>query len=204
MKTKYIIYLALVLSACNISKPEKETLVQTNSVLNQYLTNDKILKFDTLFVTYTDNEKDKSKFIGDSMFAEQTIKLPKSLQVENNFLGFYYCGTLIVDDSTKAILIRTPSTYVSSSIKLFIYNQLKDTIVNYYELADELGDAGYSYRKVCKLFKNSKNKLELVFTESHTAYNISEDKMESNYMLNYNCTLNQNQLDTISKNKINL
>jgi hypothetical protein len=31
MKTKYIIYLALVLSACNISKPEKETLVQTNT-----------------------------------------------------------------------------------------------------------------------------------------------------------------------------
>lgn len=204
MNTKYIIYLALVLSACNISKPEKETLAKANSVFNKYLADNKILQFDTLFVTYTDNEKDKSKFIGDSMFAEQTLKLPKSLQAENNFLGFYYCGTLIVDDRTKAILIRTPSTYVSSSIKLFIYNQLKDTITNYYELADELGDAGYSYKKECKIFRNNKNRLEFIFKESHTAYNISEDKMESNYILNYNCTLNQTRLDTISKNKINL
>lgn len=198
----YIIIIAFTISSCNNSNTKEGNISTKKNTA--HLLNEKIMNFDTLFISYTDYEKEKSNFIGDSMKTSEIEKLPKSFEADSKFLGLYYCGTISLNDSTNGLIIRTPSTYVSSSIKLFIYDTYPDSIHNYFELAEEFGDEGNNYKKTCKIYKDKKSKIHFDFSEHHSSYDISEDIMVENYLLNYNCLLTKFQLDTIFKTKKDL
>jgi hypothetical protein len=47
-----------------------------------------------------------------------------------------------IDKNRLALLARTPSEYVPSSVKLFFYDKQRDSITSYIELGESIGDAG--------------------------------------------------------------
>lgn len=76
------------------------------------------------------------------------ILFPKEI-AEAYFLehDIYACYKFDIDSSKIGLIVRTPSMYVPSSIKLFVFDKITDNISEYIELAESWGDAGDAIEK---------------------------------------------------------
>jgi hypothetical protein len=97
-------------------------------------------------------------FHGTKIDSTEIAVLPSKMRdVYRYDRDFYGCYKFSIDSVRIGLIIRTPSEYVTSSIKLFILDNSKNMILDsYVELAESIGDAGYSMTKTSRIFKQGK------------------------------------------------
>lgn len=64
----------------------------------------------------------------------------------------------MLDSARMGLLVRTPSEYESSSIKMFLWDRRKDSLTSYIELGENWGDAGDYLSKTSWLFRDTSSK----------------------------------------------
>jgi hypothetical protein len=131
------------------------------------------------------------------------ILFPKEI-AEAYFLehDIYACYKFDIDSSKIGLIVRTPSMYVPSSIKLFVFDKITDNISEYIELAESWGDAGDAIEKTSWLIKNPSNKINVLTREIESHDHSVEDendtiveRWDKYYLFAFN-----HKLDTINKN----
>ena len=155
--TKYIL-LTIILTGCakTSDKSEIGTNDSNEEVIESLLTKFKDVSVDTFEVYSSDDLKNVNfSFHGVRLDSIEIITLPEKMR--NNFdQDFYGCYKFSIDSNHVGLIIRTPSEYVTSSIKLFVLdNSSKGILDSYVELAESTGDAGYSLTKTSLIFKDN-------------------------------------------------
>ncbi|HQF28016.1 MAG TPA: hypothetical protein PLH61_08825 [Bacteroidia bacterium] len=115
--------------------------------------------------------------------------------------GFYGIYSFKINNKYIGLLTRTPGEYSSSKISLWIYNTIKDSIVNNLQLANIYGDAGDFETINSYLYFNNQKTLKAL-TYRHYIYDHSVEE-ESDTIIeenrNYYLTkIGDNSIDTLS------
>jgi hypothetical protein len=168
---KLILLLSLIIFYSCSSSTIKESSNQNDNerIIKTMLSKFKDIRFDTLKVySPPDIEGEYHGLVLDS---NEALLFPKEIY-EANFIdppGLFGIYKFRIDNKLLGLIARTPSEYMPSSIKLFFFDEAKNTIVSYLELAENWGDAGDGYTKDSWLFRGADNHLlSLVWVyESH-------------------------------------
>lgn len=165
--TKYIL-LTVILIGCRTDseKSENEATEANKKAIESLLTKLKQLSMDTVEVHSTDELEDVSfPFRGTKLDSFEISVLPdKRKDVHGHGLDFYGCYKFPIDSIHTGIIVRTPSEYVSSSIKLFVLeNSSKQILEPSLELAESTGDAGFSLTKTSFILKGNEKVNYLVW-----------------------------------------
>jgi hypothetical protein len=160
-------------------------------------------KFDTLQV-YSPQDLE-GEYKGVPLDSADAILFPLEI-AKQHFAeppGIFAIYKFPIDKNRTALIARTPSVYVQSSIKLFLLDRTKDTITSMIELAESWGDAGDYMEKKALLFKNQKQQLNaliwLLIGHDSSVDNLADTTIQecnSYFLLN----LSGNKADTVSKN----
>ncbi|MCA6438507.1 MAG: hypothetical protein IM581_01105 [Chitinophagaceae bacterium] len=110
--------------------------------------------------------------------------------------GLFACFRFKIDSFKTGLIARTPSEYYPTSIKLFIYESSKDTLEEFSELAEYIGDAGALRDVNSWLFRDSINDIH-AFTWIHDSEDNSVEDEKDTTISNTNFFA----LSNISKNK---
>lgn len=113
---------------------------------------------DTMKVYSTDYiEADTFKFKGQQL---DTLYFPLFQKEETELFRFnpvYACFKFSIDEQLSGLILRVPSEYVSSWVKLFVWeNDSQKFIGKSIPLAEVIGDAGYNMEQCSWLFKSTK------------------------------------------------
>lgn len=165
----------------------------------------KDIAIDTLEVYSSENY---DKYTGVKMDSLDAILFPKEI-AQAYFLehDLYACYKFVINSTKIGLLARTPSIYVPSSIKLFIYNKTEDNITEYIELAETFGDAGDSMEKTSWIIKNKRNEINALIrkTESHDhSVEDENDTIVESWDNYYLVDISKPKLDTLSKDSKSL
>ena len=116
--------------------------------------------FDTLKV-YSPEEL-TGEYKGIELDSTDAVLFPEDIAQQhfNDPPGLFAIYKFPVDDTRIGLIARTPSEYVPSSIKLFFFDKIQDTITSFIELAESWGDAGDEYIKKAWLFEDKRNNLK--------------------------------------------
>ena len=192
----------MLLFSCGKRK-ERENIVATTVQKSKYqilLSKFENIPIDTLEIN---SSEDFGIYKGIQIDSLDAILFPKDI-AEAYFLehDIYACYKFDIDSSKIGLIARTPSMYVPSSIKLFVFDKIADHISEYIELSEIWGDDGDAIEKTSWLFKNPKNKINILTREiqsyDHSAEDINDTIIESSdkyYLFEFN-----NKLDTINQN----
>ncbi|OQP64474.1 hypothetical protein A3860_21130 [Niastella vici] len=158
MKKLFIPLSLIAVFSCGQQEPINSKAKQSNSKFEPLLAQFKDIGIDTLQVYSTQDSTDIMSgraidSIGASFFPEEMAQAhfhePPSLFAIYKFS---------IDKNRLGLLARTPSEYVPSSIKLFIFDSAKDSITSYIELGETIGDAGDYMIKNTWIFKDTSSK----------------------------------------------
>jgi hypothetical protein len=179
MRQTLIYFLSiLTLLSCN-SKPSKdETRI---SKLTHLIGQFKDVKLDTLNVfSHYDPDSIGFKFLGTEIDSTDIKYFPDNIK-EQYTVGnkSYACVRFNIDSTTIGLIARTPSEYVSSSIKLFVVDKRTDKIVEQIELAESIGDAGDVLEKQSWLFFDNDKKLNSLIWEMQSHDNSVENDKDT-------------------------
>ena len=156
--TKYILLTFILIGCGTVSnKTEIETSKSTGKAIESLLKKLKEVSADTLEVYSTDDlENADFAFRGTKLDSVEIATLPNKMrEVFNYDRDFYGCYQFRIDSIHVGLIIRTPSEYVTSSIKLFVLDNSSEEILDtFVELAESIGDAGYSMTKTSLIFKD--------------------------------------------------
>ena len=203
-KVLYVALATMLISCGNSAgdqiRKENAFTSSTEALLSKYHT----ISFDTLLVFSTDNPESAGfKYKGSPFDSAEMLLLPKSFidkyPADN---GFHACYKFFIDSRHIGLITRSPSAYVASSIKLFVFDTEKDSITNYAELAENWGDAGDFVNKRAWLFKD-KNKTWHSFIRvqegHHNSVENPTDKTTSTWDDYCLLKIAGNSIDTLSK-----
>lgn len=218
MKQLLLLFLIILFSGCE-EKPkntnDKVTKTGQESKYKNLLSQFKTISIDTLEVY---SSEDYGKYKGIKIDSTDAVLFPKEI-AEAYFIepDIYACYKFDINPSRIGLIARTPSMYVPSSIKLFVYNKIDDTISEYIELAESWGDAGDSLEKTSWLIKNKDNGINTLIrtVEKHDHSVDSEndtivDRWEKYYLIElakptldtiHNSALLKNKFHKILNNK---
>jgi hypothetical protein len=85
-----------------------------------------------------------------------------------------------IDKNRLGLLARTPSEYVPSSVKLFIFDIVKDSLTSYLELGENSGDAGDFIIKNTWLFRDTASRhLQALINITHGYDNSADDPKDT-------------------------
>jgi hypothetical protein len=193
---KYISFILLALSlACNQSTTSSVARV---SKYEHLLSKFKEISFDTLEVYSMGEEGEKNyKYNGVQLDSVDAVLFPTEI-AKAHFMdppGLFACFKFNIDSARTGLIARTPSEYYPSSIKLFIYESVKDTLEEFSELAEYIGDEGVVRDVNSWLFKDSSNNVQ-AFTWIHDSEDNSVEDENDTTISNTNSFL----LSNISKN----
>ena len=174
MKNLFLIAIVFLIFSCNKKNeevPSQQTESQDSLVIEQdsaekwvsknqgFLDKFKTLELDS--IGFTSPEYDDK--LGISLTKEDLKLFPKSMNWESFSADnqFETVGKFNIDKNTIGIVLRTPSEYSFSSLKLFFYDKNKEEISSkHLELADQWGDAGYSEEVKSWLYRDEKGNLK--------------------------------------------
>ncbi|GAB3919323.1 hypothetical protein [Mucilaginibacter boryungensis] len=115
------------------------------------------------------------KFKGKRIDTTLLYLLPKGILWDDTECFAVYKFT--IDKNNIGLITRTPGQYSTSSIKLLVYDKRKDTINDFFELAEKWGDAGDVLEKVAWIYKADNHKFNYLIWEEFSHYNsIDNDK----------------------------
>lgn len=181
---------------------EKETEIKKISAFTNLLHKFEEIDFDTLKVF---SEEEFIKFKGQPLDSLDALLFPKEI-AELHFLevpGIFACYKFSIDSNRIGLIARTPSEYLPSSIKLFIYDKKTDAILNYIELAENFGDAGYCMDKSSWIIKNKRNMYQALIVmnemDDHSVEESNDTTIEQ-WSSDYLVDLSKPRLDTITTN----
>jgi hypothetical protein len=164
----------------------------------------KKIDIDTLEIYST---PDFGIYKGHQIDSLDAILFPKEI-AESYLLDhdIYACYRFNIDSSKIGLIVRTPSMYVSSSIKLFVYNKNSDRISHYIELAESWGDAGDAIEKTSWIIKNKKNHFSILTREIESHDHRTEDENDTivDKWDRYSLLAINDKIDTISNNSVEL
>ena len=208
---RYLFFVvAILLFSCNQSTENKtESTKKSPSEFTNLLSKFKNISFDTLKVNSSNEESDSSwKFNGTELDSSKAklfpIEIPEGF---SNKSGLFACYKFNIDSDRIALISRTPGEYVSSSIKLFIYQKGLDKITDYTELADSWGDAGDWLTLDSWLFMDSNKELHSFVWQQVGHDNSVESEQDTTtelYNYYYLINLSKQPIDTISQDSIKL
>jgi hypothetical protein len=204
MKKLFYLITIIALYSCNkttetLSSPKIE--VKIESRYSQLLKKFKNISLDTLKVF---SDEDYKTFKGRKLDSLDVILFPKEI-AEAHFIdppGIFACYKFTIDSNRIGLIARTPSEYVPSSIKLFVYSKEKDEITNYIELAESWGDAGDVLEKTSWLFRNKDNSVSSLVWVHEMHYNSAEvenDTTSESWDYHYLINISKTKIDTINK-----
>jgi hypothetical protein len=140
---KLLLPLCLIaLFSCDQQKPiksnKKEKLSKYEPLFIQFAS----IGIDTLQVYSTEDTADVMS--GREIDSVNALLFPADIVEQHLHAthGLYAIYKFAIDKNRLGLLARTPSEYVPSSIKLFIFDEAKDSITSYVELGETIGDAG--------------------------------------------------------------
>ena len=141
MKQFFTIGIVLLLFSCG-NDPAPETVEKKTSRFEQILNKYKEISFDTLNVysTFEDPDTDSYYFRGVLFDTTELVFIPKTL--DHYDCTYYACYKFAIDSATTGLITRCPGEYSATVLKLFVFDQLKDSVTATYFLADNFGDAG--------------------------------------------------------------
>lgn len=176
---KLLYLLAIVIfTSCNEKTNNKQKILPKTITVSKYkklLSKFKTIAIDTLEVY---SSEDYGIYKGIRLDSLDAILFPKEI-ADDYFIehDLYACFKFEINSTKIGLLTRTPSTYVPSSIKLFIYNKTLDNISEYIELAESWGDAGDALIKTSWIIKSKKNEINalLKVSESHD-HSVEDEK----------------------------
>ncbi len=202
---KQLLYLLIILIFFSCEEKPKhlhkiETEKDKESKYKNLLSKFKDISIDTLKVYSSENY---DNYRGIKMDSVDAILFPKEI-AEEYFLehDLYACYKFEINSTKIGLLARTPSMYVPSSIKLFIYNKIEDNIKDYIELAESWGDAGDSMEKTSWIIQNEKNEINVLMRiiESHDhSIENENDTIVENWHYHHLINISKQKIDTISK-----
>jgi hypothetical protein len=118
--------------------------------------------------------------------------------------GLFSTYKFAIDSNRLALISRSPSEYVPSSMKMFIYDKRKDSLTSYFELAELFGDAGDVMIKKAWLFRDSTKRLFALINETQKYYHSADDAKDTTVdVSDYYTLLNlsKDQIDTLIDHK---
>lgn len=169
--------LAILVTGCNQSTPASGKLAPQADSLTVSATSDKLIYAQLLGkckeITLDTLEVFATAGTEDSTYPYRGTPLD-SLEVGALFPGernpfssvdhppeFFAVSRFAMDAVNTGFIVRTPSEYTPTSIKLFVYNRLSGTIHDHIELADTWGDAGDAQITTSWLFKTKEQKIRM-------------------------------------------
>lgn len=159
---------------------------------------------DTLYIFSAANIEDPAFSLrGTAMDSAHVWLLPYNLRASYEWnKDFGACFQFAIDSLRTGLVTRLPSEYVSSAIKLLVFDHPKDSVTNSIDLADTFGDAGDVSEYSSCLFHNKERNL-LLLTYHWSSYDHSvEDTADTRVDRWYNYSLYKisgDALDTLSK-----
>lgn len=205
MHKALLVAVTTILVSCGFNAGDQIKKANTSkggneALLSKYNT----ISFDTLLVFSTDDPETKTfKFKGKPFDSTEILLLPASfIDRYPTDIGFHACYKFYIDSRHIGLITRSPSAYIASSIKLFVFDTERDSITNCVELAENWGDAGDHLSKSAWLIKN-KNKKWQSFIWVQEGHNNSvedpKDTTTSSWDYYYLLDIAGNSIDTLSK-----
>ncbi|MBL0742745.1 hypothetical protein [Chryseolinea lacunae] len=117
---------------------------------------------------------------------------------------FYRCLKIRLDSVHDGLLVRTPSEYESSSIKLFVTNNTGRFVQEQFiELAESFGDAGYSMDKRTWIFNTKSKPQFLIWVHDADDRSVEDENDTTVVTTDYTCLIawNGHNFDTLGVNK---
>lgn len=100
----------------------------------------------------------EQKGLGPSLTKKELDLFPKDLDFSSfssDYKEFEAISKFDINENLIGLVARMPGEYSFTSLKLFFYDKTKDEILQkYFEVADKLGDAGYTEEMKSWLFKD--------------------------------------------------
>lgn len=151
----------------------------------------------------------KFKYKGFPLDSADVQLLPEDLRSLNfnTAPAFFACYRFNIDSQHIGLITRTPSTYVSSSIRLLVYDVAQKTITHHTELAGLWGDVGDYYDKRSWMCKGSNGEWEAYIWEEAGHDNSVDDPADSTISSHnhyYQLGIKATGIDTLSKDSISL
>lgn len=212
MKKTLIYFFIVTLLSCDQNQNPNTTLdTKRGSKYEKLLSKFKDIEIDTLRIYSPEYSSDSSEklngeYIGIELDSTDAILFPNDIAQQhfNDPPGLYAIYKFKVDSNTLGLITRTPSEYVPSSIKLFYFDKIKDSITSYLELAETWGDAGDYMSKDSWLFKDKLQNLQ-AFTwvmEGHdNSVDNEKDTTTQEWNYYYLLDISKPKVDTISKDE---
>jgi hypothetical protein len=203
-KLLYLTSLVLLFSCNPREEKQLKAEIKKESKYNRLLSKYKKISIDTLKVYSPEELKDE--FNGFELDSADVILFPTDIaqQYFNDPPGLYAIYKFAIDDNRTGLITRTPSKYAPTSIKLFFFDKVKDTITSYIELAENLGDAGDYMRIDSWLFKENNKRLRALTRVIDGHYNSVEndkDTTKEEWNRYYLLDLSKANVDTINKDE---
>lgn len=205
-KLLYLTTLILIFSCNQTDTKQQQVNTPKESKFKTLLTKYKDISFDTLQVFSSGElESDQYKFKWIQLDSAEVSLFPKALSEQYYYdHGFFACYKFSIDSIRTALISRTPSTYEPSSIKLLLFDKLRDSITDYIELAETFGDAGDFAEKTSWLFKDEKKNYKnfMWYQENHdNSVDNEKDTTIQTWNYYYLFDFSKSKVDTISKNE---
>lgn len=202
----YISFILLLFSCSEKPQQEEKKLAETKASrfdLIQGLFLNKTI--DTFYVYSTWELEDKNyAFKGEPLDSLQVDALPYDIKFGYSFNKDYgACYKFPLNNKQMAMIIRAHGEYVSSSVRLMVFDIEKDSVTKTLYLSDVFGDAGESMVSRSCIFKNSKGEfLILTYRQNSYDHNVNGDANDT-IVENWNqytlINLSKNGGDTLAK-----
>jgi hypothetical protein len=168
-KLLYLVFIASFFS-CDQLKPIKSKAkdkTQKKSKYHNLFAQYFNIGIDTLWVYSPDN--DSSVYNGRPIDSLNALFFPPDMQQwpSSEPPSLFAIYKFAIDSNRLGLITRTPSEYVPSSIKLFMYDKRNDSLSSYIELGETFGDAGDYMFKNSWLFLDSSKHLHVLIDVTH-------------------------------------
>lgn len=142
----------------------------------------KEISFDTLEVYSMDERnKQKYKYEGVQLDSADAVLFPPDI-AHAHFIdppGLFACFKFKIDSSKIGLIARTPSEYYPTSIKLFVYDSDKDTLTEFSEVAQFIGDAGALRDVNSWIFRDSNSDFQIFSWIHDSEHNSVENESDT-------------------------
>jgi len=206
-----ILILAIIIFGCENKSTNikvEKSKINENQIESKYkklLSKFETINVDTFYVYSTYNY---DNFKGKRIEKSEAKLFPNEI-LEENFsldeIDIFACFKFSIDSTKIGLIARTPSMYSPTSIKLFVYDKISDSLISYIEIAEIWGDAGESMEKKSWLFLRS-NKIKILTEKieksDHRAYAEDEnDTIIEIWKTLYQIDFTKTKFDTTNMNE---
>lgn len=194
---KIIFLLAIIVYSCS----EKPKASETEMVVEGYIADSFLAKFEHIeldslkIYSGGDMESDEYEFKGKPLETRDGSYIRSyftkgDMAYDSSILNqFYACYKFDLSENRYGLIIRCPSEYESSSVRLFEYDMITQEATELMELSESWGDAGDWMEKQSLAFRDSINRLNVFHFHSigydHSVEDITDTTVDvsDNYYL---------------------